>query len=318
MPDDLLTRYKYSKFKDSITIGKPSSLHYARSQCESRDEIPFAVSISNICLKSWHDLKSKYETGESFITILNTFLAEKWAIQIKYDCKRLEDRLNSLSSEANSKLKGKRGRIYVETAAKFKEIGVRQGEIITAGHFVAEIEQRKINYTLLEEENKRLETRCNEFYHDLVRAQALGEDANKRQIDMDKLQTENLHLHRYAEKIEEQISFKNRGGTVEGVKERQRRRKLKELETNVEKALWFSKSFGLKLNSASFENSKGSICKMNYSYQEHQKPYNDLPEDEQDKIKGILFITDKFCIGTAAYHELAMSQGGEELPRTYL
>ena len=108
---------------------------------------------------------------------------------------------------------------------------------------------------------------------------------------MEKLQTENLHLHRYAEKIEEQIGFENRGGTVEGVKERQKRRKLKELETNIEKALWFSKSFGLQLHSASFEDSKGSICKMSYSDNEHQKSYNDLPEDERDKIKGLKDIT---------------------------
>ena len=57
---------------------------------------------------------------------------------------------------------------------------------------------------------------------------------------------------------------------------------------------------------------------MSYFDKEHQKSYNDLPEDERDKIKGILFITDKFCIGTAAYHEMTMSPGGEELPRTYL
>ena len=114
-------------------------------------------------MKSWHDVKSKSKTGESFITILNAFLAEKWAIQIKCDSERIEGRLNCLYSEANGKLKGKRGRAYLETAAKFKEIGVRQDEIIKAGHFAAEIMQLKTNNSLLEEENKHLETRCNEL-----------------------------------------------------------------------------------------------------------------------------------------------------------
>jgi hypothetical protein len=35
-------------------------------------------------------------------------------------------------------------------------------------------------------------------------------------------------------------------------------------------------------------------------------------------VKEILFITDKLCIGEAAYHEITMTDGGEGLPRSYL
>lgn len=43
-----------------------------------------------------------------------------------------------------------------------------------------------------------------------------------------------------------------------------------------------------------------------------------MPETEQKKIKEVLLIQDKFCIGEAAYHELTMIASGETLPRSYL
>ena len=48
------------------------------------------------------------------------------------------------------------------------------------------------------------------------------------------------------------------------------------------------------------------------------KSYSDLPQSMQDKIKEITFITDKFCISEAAYHELTLTSDGKGLPRSYL
>ena len=49
-----------------------------------------------------------------------------------------------------------------------------------------------------------------------------------------------------------------------------------------------------------------------------KKSFNDLSEEEQDKLKSVLFVLDKFCIGDAAYHELTMCIGGENLPQSCL
>lgn len=49
-----------------------------------------------------------------------------------------------------------------------------------------------------------------------------------------------------------------------------------------------------------------------------KKCYKELPEAEQQKIKEVLLIQDKFCVGEAAYHELTMTSAGEALPRSYL
>ena len=99
--------------------------------------------------------------------------------------------------------------------------------------------------------------------------------------------------------------------------ERQQRRKIKELNTTVERALWFQKSFGLALNSVTFSgdaDSNHTLC-----FEENRKKcFNDLSEEDQDEVKSVLFLLDKFCIGDAAYHELTMYCGGEDLPRSNL
>ena len=98
---------------------------------------------------------------------------------------------------------------------------------------------------------------------------------------------------------------------------RQQRRKLKELKTNIERALWFAETFGLTLNSVTFSEKDGSNHTLSYEKSE-KKSFNDFSEEEQDKIKSVLFVVDKFCIGDAAYHERTMCIGGEDLPRSYL
>ena len=67
----------------------------------------------------------------------------------------------------------------------------------------------------------------------------------------------------------------------------------------------------------SFNDEKGNSHSLEYGSQNH-KSFKDLPEQEQEKVQRILFITDKFCIGESAYHELTMVRGGEQLPRSYL
>ena len=44
--------------------------------------------------------------------------------------------------------------------------------------------------------------------------------------------------------------------------------------------------------------------------------YNLLPEKEKTKLKEVLYILDRFCVGDAAYHALSEEESG--LPRSYL
>lgn len=82
--------------------------------------------------------------------------------------------------------------------------------------------------------------------------------------------------------------------------------------------MWFAKTFGLELQSANFKDEHELGGNYTFSYSEKVgKAYKDLTEDDQQKVKNVLFVLDKFCIGNEAYHELSMIDGNE-LPRSYL
>ena len=82
--------------------------------------------------------------------------------------------------------------------------------------------------------------------------------------------------------------------------------------------MWFANTFGLTLESAVFSDKYGSNYSLAYQTSPQNKKYNELAEMEKKRIKEILFIMDHFCIGEAAYHEVTMTQAGENLPRSYL
>ena len=52
----------------------------------------------------------------------------------------------------------------------------------------------------------------------------------------------------------------NCGKRFSELKERQQRRKIRELKTYVEQALWFAETFGLKLSSVGFKDSGGGFA----------------------------------------------------------
>lgn len=63
----------------------------------------------------------------------------------------------------------------------------------------------------------------------------------------------------------------------------------------------------------------GQHHKIDYEADNGRKrSYNDLSQVEKDKVQQVLYITDSFCVSEAAYHELTMMDGGENLPRSYL
>ena len=75
--------------------------------------------------------------------------------------------------------------------------------------------------------------------------------------------------------------------------------KKAEVRANVQKALWFSKTFGLELNSVHFKDDVGASHTCSYS-DKTRKSYKNLSEADQQKVKNVLFILDKFCVGEEA------------------
>ncbi|XP_020911538.2 uncharacterized protein LOC110249299 [Exaiptasia diaphana] len=168
---------------------------------------------------------------------------------------------------------------------------------------------------LCSKENEELERRCENLFNELQQAKKINRE---EEDDYQKKTQENKYLKDYIEKTGLAMDLCNTGKTVSEVKERQKRRKIKELKSGVEKALWFAGTYGLNLTSATFSDVNGNDFPLSFTDNTKAKSYKNLSEEEKNRIKEVLFIQDKFCVGEAAYHELTMSEGGESLPRSYL
>ena len=141
---------------------------------------------------------------------------------------------------------------------------------------------------------------------------------DKATVDIDKLKTENEKLYNVIVKISPERRFEDKGKTFLEVGKRQQECKLQALATRFEQALWFSESFGLRLDSVKLVDDSGKNHFLSIGSEKGLKSYKELPDEDQQDIQQVLFVMDKFCIGVAAYHELTCCPGGEELPRSYL
>ena len=197
-----------------------------------------------------------------------------------------------------------------------------KSELVDIREVKNKLEQLKTEKENLEKENVRLHERCDQLYKELLEVEAIGKKAEEELkmtfVDQERLKKENAHLHQYLDKIEEQKQFATTGKKNPEAKERQQRRKLRKLKTAVEKSLWFAKTIVLNHSSASFTDDKAESYNVDYSSGNTPKSFNELLEDEQEKVKSVLFLPDKFCITDAAYHEFTLTSGGQDLPRSYL
>ena len=145
---------------------------------------------------------------------------------------------------------------------------------MTVGEIEAKLEFEKNLNNNLQRENETLELRCEDLCRDLSEAQKAerfsSESLSRAEREVEELKVENLNLHSYIENLGQHLDFNNSGKKLNEVGDRQQRRKLKELKTNVEQALWFAKTFGLNLEDASFVDGNGSSHTLSYSNKEQK------------------------------------------------
>ena len=324
MSDVFKENYDYQRYKQDVVVDDNHCLQYVKKQCVDSEAVVFTLHITNKVLKSWQDLKEKGVLQTfSFVQILNYFLGEKYAILVKRDCQRIEEGLRKLCSKVKSGFKGKSGLHYVNFASQCRAIAIRSEDILRARDLELELCNVNATKVALEKENAELNKRCNDLYESLIQAEEIRRKTNDSldgtKADLEKLEKENANLWKYFDKLSELEGSENSGKSFSEVKGRQQRRKIRELKTHVEQALWFAESFGLKLSSVKFNDDKGVAHTIDYTKEEGKKKgYKDLSEEEKEKVKQVLYITDSFCIGEAAYHEFTMTEGGEKLPRSYL
>ena len=158
-----------------------------------------------------------------------------------------------------------------------------------------ELEEWKQNYQDLKSESKQL---FEEMYAAI----------QEKEQSLSDLQSKNEELLSYIEKIENSDKTYV-GKDISEVKKKSRT--LKAFMSRAKTALWFAKSFGLKLESMTINELKTGISHTVMA--EDQKSndgdstvFDSLSEEEKSKVEKVLFLLDKFCVGDNFYHELTM------------
>jgi hypothetical protein len=101
--------------------------------------------------------------------------------------------------------------------------------------------------------------------------------------------------------------------------------KSRTLKSYLSRALWFSTSFGLEVESIvvreTSTNTEHNIIVSTTNEQLSSNPegnqYENLSEKDKAKVERTLLLMDKFGVGDSFIHELSMSPG-LDLPRSYL
>ena len=222
-----------------------------------------------------------------------------------------------------------------------KSIQVSLDELVNVSGLQKRLQKCEEDKKELEEQVQDLETRCEVLLQEIVDGQTkvknLEDDVKKLEVHVKNLKgdvtslegvtererKQNRELSAYLDHLEDNLVcinctdiLKNRGHQLHEVGKRQRNRKIKELKTRAERALWFLETFGLALESIQMKDVNGKLTSMECGSNNDRLSFQKLPEDEKDTVRALLYILDKFSVGDAAYHEISMID--DQFPRSYL
>lgn len=89
-------------------------------------------------------------------------------------------------------------------------------------------------------------------------------------------------------------------------------------ENRVQKALWFTEQFGLKILTLEVEQKDGvhQNTNINFSHAEPTTSESGMSAEGKNQIEKVLFLMDKFGVSEEFYYELSIVFS--DLPRSYL
>ena len=115
------------------------------------------------------------------------------------------------------------------------------------------------------------------------------------------LSSENEGLKKYVEKLQI-CALKYKGKDISEVQKKSRT--LASFMSRAQVALWFAKSFGLKVETMTVSEIKTGIIHNLSTNKRSAHDFHELPQEE--KSEKVLFLLDKFCVGDCFYQELSM------------
>ena len=298
LPPKILKILDYERFKSLVRIDSKHCLQYIQRQSVAEKNVILTAHLPYECVRVWSRARAEALVDQipcTYITIFNAFLYEVTGFKVKNEVKRLEERLRRIAGEIKSKFIGKNGKAYRALCEKEVTVAIQMEEIQTLLEVDSKLNEQKCAIDQLQE-------RYNSLMNDMseaLEAERIAKESFMGEIE--DLKGQNDSLQKYIHSLGQDVDFQHNGyKNLSDIGERQKRRKMCQLRTNVEKALWFTKTFGLELQSINFKETDGTNQTFTYC-EKVQKKYKDLSEEDQQNVKNILFILDKFCIGDEAW-----------------
>ena len=252
----------------------------ANSACRRVDkacDVVCCLRVPNRLLQEWYEQFDASSTN--LVELLNEAVRGR-IVTVDVHCERLQLHLYRRAGDvARKAAKTKPHRARQSYLGKSTMFDVYQGETVDATAVMEELED-----TVLDD----------------------GEDIAEWAKKCDGYQeTIALLKERLRAATPHEGSSQNIGLPINQVGERQRKRKLSQLKTSTEKALWFVSSFGLDVQSVTMSDSSGSSVVLNYTDTSQPTP-SPTPAPSDHAIAQTLFLLERFGVSDEFYHELAM------------
>lgn len=317
---DYLHVCDYLKFKSSISFSSGTDLSYVGEKY--RNNVFGTVYIPVEILVKWHSIVVCNHIKIPYVELLYLSQAQP-VFRLKDGCTgRIEKRLQELCCTAKRCTVGLVGDIRKKKLFSMKKLIVYQDEVQSIHDLNDLVTKLQYEKQELEAQVSNLEERCENLLQEILKQKNTVSELQEKVVELENI---NIDLQKYIQSLEERDCcsscnslYSNKGKTFHEVSTTQKQRKLKEIKSNADKALWFLESFGLKIEKMTLSNptTKENID-LTFNDSAGKAAYKFLNDEEKDKIKQVVYIMDSFCVSDAAYHELSMIDTNG-LPRSYL
>lgn len=306
-------------------------LRYASKALEKKPI--FALEIPYPLLREWHRIISEEPTEKypqvmldhqhllDYVALLQVAIRDH-ALFFSDDKTKRNEMNKALAKRAGSVAslyRTTKGRAKEALNVRVKKFHIFEGEVKSSQDLQREM-------TRLEMEINEWRKKCNNIEQEKEELfKEMTQTVQEKDRIISHLQNTNKELEDYVANLEKlSLNVEYKGKPLASSKNKGRT--LKNFLTRAETALWFSKFFGLDIESILVKESDTGVkhtiamkqslpCDLSEE-QETNLKYDSLSVEEKKQVEEILFLLDKFCVGDSFFHELTMVTDG--LPKSYL
>ena len=259
---------------------------------QGEHEAVCCLSVPNRLLLEWAEEVSAAthdDEGPVYIQLLNSAI-DNSIVGVDLSCERLERRLAMQARKMLNNPSRLRGGARARQLEKASTFHVRRGETVAAVQVIEELNE-------VTEEGEAWRER---YYDSEAAVLRLTEELR-----------ELVGQEQERDQVHHGGDFSNTGKLFDDLSSRQQRRKLTQLKSSAEKALWFIESFGLDVKSIALETRHGN--KLDISLHDTSTSSSSINDSS---VRQALYLLERFGVSDEFYHELSMVN--TSLPRSHL